>query len=106
CSGRTIVRASQGDAHPIGSVILHMDPPRHRQLRNLVSQAFTPRMVAQMEPRITAITNELLDHVTAAGEIDVVRDLAYPLPVTIIAELLGIPAELREDFKRWSDAFV
>src|SRR5438874_2119199 len=64
------------------------------------------RRMAQLEPRITAITNELLDHVTAAGEIDVVRDLAYPLPVTIIAELLGIPAELREDFKRWSDAFV
>ena len=83
-----------------------MDPPRQRQLRNLVSQAFTPRMVAQLEPRITAITNELLDHVAAAGEMDVVRDLAYPLPVTVIAELLGIPAELREDFKRWSDAIV
>jgi cytochrome P450 len=83
-----------------------MDPPRHRQLRNLVSQAFTPRMVAQLEPRITAITNELLDHVADAGEMDVVRDLAYPLPVTVIAELLGIPAELREDFKRWSDAIV
>ncbi|TMC92669.1 MAG: cytochrome P450 [Chloroflexi bacterium] len=100
------LEGSQGDADPLGSSILQMDPPRHRQLRNLVSQAFTPRMVAQLEPRITAITNELLDHVTAAGEMDVVRDLAYPLPVTVIAELLGIPAELREDFKRWSDAFV
>jgi len=97
----------EGGADPIGSSsILRMDPPRHRQLRNLVSQAFTPRMVAQLEPRITAITNELLDHVAAAGELDVVRDLAYPLPVTVIAELLGIPAELREDFKRWSDAIV
>ena len=75
---------SQGDADPLGSSILQMDPPRHRQLRNLVSQAFTPRMVAQLEPRITAITNELLDHVTAAGEMDVVRNLAYPLPVTVI----------------------
>src|SRR5260370_29318432 len=73
-------------------------PPRHRQLRNLVSQAFTPRMVAQLEPRITAITNDLLDHVAATGEMDVVRDLAYPLPVTVIAELLGIPAVLREHF--------
>ncbi len=97
---------SQGEADPIGSSILQMDPPRHRQLRNLVTQAFTPRMVAQLEPRITAITHDLLDHVTAAGEMDVMRDLAYPLPVTVIAELLGIPAELREDFKRWSDAFV
>ena len=93
-------------ADPLGSSILQMDPPRHRQLRNLVSQAFTPRIVAQLEPRITAITNELLDHVAAAGEMDVVRDLAYPLPVTVIAELLGIPVELREDFKRWSDAIV
>ncbi len=94
------------DDSPINSSILRMDPPRHRQLRNLVSQAFTPRMVAQMEPRIQQITNELLDQVVAKGEMDAVRDLAYPLPVTVIAELLGIPTELREDFKRWSDALV
>jgi cytochrome P450 len=91
---------------PIGSSILQMDPPRHRQLRNLVTQAFTPRMVAQLEPRITAVTNDLLDQVAAAGHMDVIGDLAYPLPVTVIAELLGIPAQLREDFKRWSDAIV
>jgi cytochrome P450 len=96
----------EAEADPLNSSILRMDPPRHRQLRNLVSQAFTPRMVAQLEPRITGITNQLLDHVAAAGEMDVVRDLAYPLPVTVISELLGIPAELREDFKRWSDALV
>jgi len=94
------------EADPLESSILRMDPPRHRQLRNLVTLAFTPRMVAQLEPRITAITNELLDHVATVGEMDVMRDLAYPLPVTVIAELLGIPAELREDFKRWSDALV
>ena len=97
---------STGEADPIESSIIRMDPPRHRHLRNLVTQAFTPRMVTQLEPRITAITNELLDHVADAGEMDVVRDLAYPLPVTVISELLGIPAELREDFKRWSDALV
>jgi cytochrome P450 len=96
----------EAEADPLNSSILRMDPPRHRQLRNLVSQAFTPRMVAQLEPRISDITNQLLDHVAAAGEMDVVRDLAYPLPVTVISELLGIPAELREDFKRWSDALV
>jgi cytochrome P450 len=98
--------AENRDTGPIGSSILRMDPPRHRQLRNLVSQAFTPRMVAQMEPRIGEITNGLLDRVAADGEMDAIRDLAYPLPVTVIAELLGIPAELREDFKRWSDALV
>src|SRR5215472_10497964 len=63
-------------------------------------------MVTQLEPRITTITNELLDRITAAGEMDVVHDLAYPLPVTVIAELLGIPAELRDDFKRWSNALL
>ncbi len=94
------------DNSPISSSILRMDPPRHRQLRNLVSQGFTPRMVAQMEPRIKEITSELIDKVADKGEMDAIRDLAYPLPVTVIAELLGIPAELREDFKRWSDALV
>ncbi|HVU69456.1 MAG TPA: cytochrome P450 [Ktedonobacteraceae bacterium] len=98
--------AEQRDSSPISSSILRMDPPRHRQLRHLVSQAFTPRMVAQMEARIQEITHGLLDQVTAKGEMDAVRDLAYPLPVTVIAELLGIPTELREDFKRWSDALV
>src|SRR6266700_1890037 len=108
-AGRRMAQAAgfEGEGDPIGSSsILRMDPPRHRQLRNLVSQAFTPRMITQLELRITAITNDLLDKVTAAGKMDVVRDLAYPLPVTVIAELLGIPPELREDFKRWSDALV
>ncbi len=94
------------NATPISASLLRMDPPRHRQLRNLVSQAFTPRMVAHMESRITAITSGLLDRVQASGEMDVIRDLAYPLPVTVIAELLGIPAERREEFKQWSDALV
>jgi cytochrome P450 len=94
------------DTSPISSSILRMDPPRHRQLRNLVSQAFTPRMVTQMESRIKEITNELIEQVAAKGEMDAIRDLAYPLPVTVIAELLGIPTELRDDFKRWSDALV
>jgi cytochrome P450 len=91
---------------PILSSILRMDPPRHRQLRSLATQAFTPRVVAQLAPRIVTITNELLDKVPMTGEMDVVRDLAYPLPVTVIAELLGIPSEMRADFKRWSDALV
>ncbi len=106
--GRRMAQAdgTQVEMDPLDSSILRMDPPRHRHLRNLVTQAFTPRMVTQLEPRITAITNELLDHVVAAGEMDMVRDIAYPLPVTVISELLGIPAELREDFKRWSDALI
>jgi cytochrome P450 len=94
------------NATPISSSLLRMDPPRHHQLRNLVSQAFTPRMVAQMESRIREITNGLLDQVQHGGEMDVIRDLAYPLPITVIAELLGVPSERREEFKQWSDAFI
>jgi cytochrome P450 len=86
--------------------IITMDPPRHRQFRNLVSQAFTPRAVAQLGPRIRAITNELLDRVIPTGAIDVMDDLASPLPVTVIAELLGIPVEDRPRFKHWSDALL
>jgi cytochrome P450 len=91
---------------PIGASIISTDPPRHRQLRSLVSQAFTPRRVAQLEPRITTIVHELLDRVVPAGRMDVIDDLAYPLPVIVIAELLGIPPADRERFKRWSDAVV
>jgi cytochrome P450 len=86
--------------------IISMDPPRHRQLRSLVTQAFTPRAVARLAPRIAVITNQLLDRVISAGAMDVINDLAYPLPVTVIAELLGIPAEDRSRFKAWSDAVI
>ncbi len=91
---------------PLGSSLISMDPPRHRQLRNLVTQAFTPRAVAQLSGRITAIVNDLLDRVIATGRMDVIDDLAYPLPVIVIAEMLGIPQEDRQRFKIWSDAVV
>ncbi|GHO56384.1 cytochrome P450 [Ktedonobacter robiniae] len=100
------IPAEYRDSSPISSSIVRMDPPRHHKLRQIVSQAFTPRMVAQMESRIQEITNGLLDQVVAKGEMDVIRDLAYPLPITIIAELLGISTERRAEFKQWSDAFV
>ncbi len=86
--------------------ILNMDPPRHRQLRNLVSQAFTPRAITQLSNRITGIVTQLLDQVAPNGQMDIVHDLAYPLPVIVIAELLGIPSEDRARFKHWSDAVV
>lgn len=86
--------------------ILNIDPPRHRQLRNLVTQAFTPRTVARLSERITAIVTDLLDQVASAGQMDIIHDLAYPLPVIVIAEMLGIPPEDRARFKVWSDAVV
>jgi len=82
-------------------MLTQVDPPEHRALRRLVSAAFTPHTVAALEPRITAVTDELLD---AAGErFDLVDALAFPLPVIVIAELLGLPAADRELFRTWAD---
>jgi cytochrome P450 len=86
--------------------IINTDPPLHTNLRNMVNRAFTPRMVADMEPRIRQITAGLLDRVTATGQLDLVSDLAIPLPVTVIAEILGVEAERRDDFKRWSNSVI
>lgn len=94
------------DRDPLSASLISMDPPRHRQFRNLVTQAFTPRGVAQLSDRITSIVNTLLDQVAARGRMDIIEDLAYPLPVTVIAEMLGIPHQDRERFKIWSDAVV
>ncbi|MFI9379907.1 cytochrome P450 [Kutzneria sp. NPDC052558] len=83
-------------------MFLTMDPPNHRKLRTLVSQAFTPRTVAGLEPRIRQITDELLDSVAGRDRFDLVDVLAYPLPILVIAELLGIPAGDRELFEKWA----
>lgn len=78
-----------------------MDPPQHRKLRTLASQAFTPKVVAALEPRIAELTTQLLDQ---AGErFDLIDALAYPLPVIVIAELLGIPTSDQELFRSWAD---
>ena len=82
---------------------VRMDPPKHRKLRSLVSQAFTPRMVTGLAPRIAELTAELLDDVDGAERFDLIDRLAYPLPVIVIAELLGIPADDRVIFRRWAE---
>ena len=89
-----------------GASMITKDPPEHTRLRKLVSKAFTPRMVSQLEPRIRVITDELLDAVIDKGAFDLVQDLAYPLPVIVIAEMLGVDPERRDDFKRWSDDVI
>lgn len=86
--------------------MLGSDPPVHTRLRKLVSKAFTPRAVQQLRPRIQEIVDELLDAAAAKGTFDLVTDLAYPTPVIVIAEMLGVPAEDRGNFKRWSDDIV
>jgi cytochrome P450 len=86
--------------------ILQMDPPRHHRLRSLASRAFTPKAIAQLEGRIADITNQMLDTVADQDKWELVDVLAYPLPVIVIAELLGVPAQDRPLFKVWADAML
>ncbi len=87
-------------------MMIFSDPPDHTRLRNVVNRGFTPKMIADLEPRIRRLTGELLDSIAPRGETDLIADLAIPLPVTIIAELLGVDPAHKEDFKRWSDWIV
>ncbi|MDW7617951.1 cytochrome P450 [Peribacillus simplex] len=86
--------------------ILTMDPPRHTKMRNLVNKAFTPKAVKDLTNKIEEVTLYLLDQVKEKGTMDLVHDLAGPLPVIIIAELLGIPTKDRDLFKTYSDVLV
>jgi pimeloyl-[acyl-carrier protein] synthase len=91
------------DGYQVAQSMLVSDPPDHTRLRTLVQKAFTPRMVDQLRPRIQAIVDDLLDRALEdGGDFDLVEDLAYPLPVIVIAELLGVPAEDRATFHQWS----
>lgn len=86
--------------------IITMDPPDHAQLRSLVSRAFTPKMIAGLEPRIREITRGLLSGLGRTPDFDVIGGLALPLPVRVIAEMLGVEPQRQDDFKRWSDIMV
>ncbi|MDB1090079.1 cytochrome P450 [Streptomyces sp. ACA25] len=83
-----------------------IDPPRHAPLRKLVSQAFTPRRIALLESQIREITAATLEQVRGQERIDIASDLAYPLPVTVIAKLLGVPTEYQEKFREWVDIIL
>jgi cytochrome P450 len=85
-----------------GRSFLFLDPPDHTRLRGLVSKAFTPRVVEQLRPRIQQIVDDLLDSVASNERIEVIEDLAYPLPVQVISEMLGVPSSDSEVFKGWS----
>jgi cytochrome P450 len=85
---------------------LFRDPPDHTRLRGLVQKAFTPRVVEGLRPRLQEICDGLLDDALERGEVDLVADYAYPLPVQIIVEMLGVPAEDHEQFRVWSHALA
>jgi cytochrome P450 len=87
-------------------LMIFFDPPRHTKLRALIARAFTPRSVADLEPRIRGLSRELLDAVVERGEADLVVDYAVPLPLLVIAEMLGIPAADRPRFRGWVDVMV
>ncbi|EPX61978.1 putative cytochrome P450 hydroxylase [Cystobacter fuscus DSM 2262] len=84
-------------------VLIGEDPPTHTKTRNLVTRAFTPKRIAEMEPRIRQIARELISQLPRSGEFDLIKDVAEPLPMIVIAEMLGVEPERRHDFKRWSD---
>ena len=89
-----------------GENLLAKDGEDHRRLRRLVTKAFTPRIVEQLRPRIQQIADDLINVVDDRGSMELVDDFAFPLPITVIAELLGIPVEDRERFRVWSSNVV
>ncbi len=84
--------------------LLHMDPPDHTRLRRLVSKAFTASAVDAVLPRVRALADEFLDELGGRRELDLIADFAFPLPVTVIGELLGVPVEERAQLREWSRA--
>jgi pimeloyl-[acyl-carrier protein] synthase len=90
--------------HSFSKTVFYADPPYHTHLRGLMNHAFTPRRVEQLRPYIQGIVDELLNAAQSkGGTVDVIHDLAYPLPVMVISELLGLPGSDRDRFKKWSD---
>ena len=86
--------------------LISEDPPNHGPLRNIVNRGFTPRRIAAWEPRVRALCEQYMAPLRDGAPFDLVHDFATPLPVTIIAEMIGVESERMRDFKRWSDAFI
>src|SRR5947209_14395555 len=107
-SDSQVFSSELGRVLPIGEKLsegnlTRTDPPRHHALRRLVGAAFSPKVVTGLVPRIAEVARELLDATDGGAEFDLVSALAYPLPVTVIAELLGLPICDRELFRTWAD---
>jgi len=100
----SVVRTPAGGKTP--DWLVFSDPPRHTKLRGLIMRAFTPRSIASLEPRVRELSRELLAPHLGRGELDLVADYSAPLPVIVMAELLGIPAEDRPRFLRWGEIIM
>lgn len=86
--------------------MIGLDPPEHTRLRSLVNKAFTPRIISRREAHLRELAGELVDRAVARGRVDIVEALTHPLPMIVIAEILGVPVEDREAFKRWSETLI
>ncbi|GHO77215.1 polyketide biosynthesis cytochrome P450 PksS [Ktedonobacter sp. SOSP1-85] len=105
--GEDFFRASRADATSDQSAfMISVDEPDHRRLRRLVSAAFTPRYIESLRPQIQRIADELLDTVQNQGQMDLVADYAYPLPINVISDMLGVPHADRPQIRVWSEALV
>ena len=100
----SVVAARFGVTVPpgVGLSMLDRDPPDHTRLRSLVSKAFTPRVVDGLRPRVQTIVDDLITRAEAVGSMDLIEEFAYPIPVNVICEMLGVPVEDHERFKGWS----
>lgn len=102
---RTKARKYRGSGGP-SPASLQIDPPEHTRIRRLVTKAFTPRAIRELRPRTAEVADSLLDAAEAEGEIDLIADFAYPLPLTVLTELLGVPDEDHELFRRFALAMA
>src|SRR3989442_3153102 len=96
---------SPGNGNP-GEWFIFFDPPRHTKLRALISKAFTPRVIANLESRIRELSRQLLNQTIERGEMDLAADFSVPLPMLVIAEMLGVPVADWPRYKRWSDVIL
>ena len=101
-SGSETIRGSEA----LFGHMLNSDPPDHERLRRLVNKAFTARRIEQLRPRIEEITDGLLADIGPAADVDLLDAFAFPLPITVICELLGVPTRDRDDFRKWSNAVI
>ena len=105
-SENTVKNEEAVEGRPSSSSIISMDPPEHRQLRSLVTQAFSARTIAGMSPQIESVVNDLLDRALPNGQMDWMAEMANPLPIVVIANMLGLPRDEWPQFKTWTDAII
>ena len=104
--GDTSQQGMHGPGRLLGQSMISVDEPDHRRLRGLVSKAFTPKYIQSLRPSIQHIADELLDQVQAQGHLDLVNGYAFPLPITVISDMLGVPTQNREIIREWSDTLT